>query len=495
MNDAERDAWLREALRHAPDSQALPPRGVSEAILAKARAAARTEQARPARAARVARPNPLAAFWNRLARPPVAAGFATVMVATLVGLMWWDQPMDETLPRRPEAASERAKAQDRSAAPALQSAAPLAKNEASASTSTGGAVPATTEPLPAAANDARDEGAQSRRQQAPGERTTVGDDKAARSLAAEKRKMAGVVGRDDAARDERKVQTPSPFAPLEKERDALAAKPAPTAKKDAATPPPSAAEERTPSDAAVAQSSPAAEAAAAPAAPPAAGRLRAQAEATQPPARRRDDGDGASTSAANGANLDAAKSAPAPTITAAPAAAPAPALRSGALGELREKQASAFGSAPPAATAPGGRAEPAAPMRNEVAAAQRQNKEAAAPLASVLGTIASEPARWSRVSASGDVVALDAGWRDWLVQLDAAAAGRWQPLVGTANADSERDGATTLRLTTAGRPGTVVRLAGTTARIDGPVPGERWQASLPADVAERLRAAAARLPR
>ena len=41
MNDAECDAWLREALRHAPDSDAVPPSGVSEAILLKARAAAR----------------------------------------------------------------------------------------------------------------------------------------------------------------------------------------------------------------------------------------------------------------------------------------------------------------------------------------------------------------------------------------------------------------------------------------------------------------------
>ena len=45
MNDAERDAWLREALRHAPDSDALPPSGVSEAILLKARAAARARGA------------------------------------------------------------------------------------------------------------------------------------------------------------------------------------------------------------------------------------------------------------------------------------------------------------------------------------------------------------------------------------------------------------------------------------------------------------------
>ena len=54
MNDAERDAWLREALRHAPDSDALPPSGVSEAILLKARAARATRRRRrdvPTRAA------------------------------------------------------------------------------------------------------------------------------------------------------------------------------------------------------------------------------------------------------------------------------------------------------------------------------------------------------------------------------------------------------------------------------------------------------------
>ena len=35
-------------------------------------------------------------FWSWLARPPVAAGFASVMAATLVGMLWWDRPMDET---------------------------------------------------------------------------------------------------------------------------------------------------------------------------------------------------------------------------------------------------------------------------------------------------------------------------------------------------------------------------------------------------------------
>jgi len=40
----------------------------------------------------------------------------------------------------------------------------------------------------------------------------------------------------------------------------------------------------------------------------------------------------------------------------------------------------------------------------------------------------------------------------------------------------------------------VVRIDATTVRIDGPATGERWQATLPPPVAERLRASAGRLP-
>ena len=98
MSDTERDAWLREALRHAPDSGALPPRELSETILASARAATRSAQGLPAhRASHMGPKHPLAAFWDWLARPSVAAGFASVLAATLVGLMWWDRPMDEML--------------------------------------------------------------------------------------------------------------------------------------------------------------------------------------------------------------------------------------------------------------------------------------------------------------------------------------------------------------------------------------------------------------
>ena len=67
MNDAERDAWLREALRHAPDAGAAPPPLLSDAILAKARAAAaeaappatpRTRAARPRRRIACSRSGP-----------------------------------------------------------------------------------------------------------------------------------------------------------------------------------------------------------------------------------------------------------------------------------------------------------------------------------------------------------------------------------------------------------------------------------------------------
>lgn len=96
-DDTERDAWLREALRHAPDAQAAPPAALSDAILRHARAATNRERT-PASQRPV---GAWAAAWQWLARPPVAAGFASVMIATLLGLMWWDQPIDPTLARPP----------------------------------------------------------------------------------------------------------------------------------------------------------------------------------------------------------------------------------------------------------------------------------------------------------------------------------------------------------------------------------------------------------
>ena len=92
--DTERDAWLREALRHAPDAQVGPPPALSQLILREAQAKAKTSAAPP-------RPPVAGAlrWWAWLARPSVGAAFASVMAASAVGLLWWDRPPQEHAPR------------------------------------------------------------------------------------------------------------------------------------------------------------------------------------------------------------------------------------------------------------------------------------------------------------------------------------------------------------------------------------------------------------
>lgn len=94
--DEARDPHLRAALRHAPDAQVQAPPQLSELILKEARA-----KARGASPAATPAPTWARRAWDWLARPAVATGFAGVMAATLVGLLWWDQPMDEAMPRAP----------------------------------------------------------------------------------------------------------------------------------------------------------------------------------------------------------------------------------------------------------------------------------------------------------------------------------------------------------------------------------------------------------
>jgi hypothetical protein len=123
--DDLRDAHLLAALRHAPDRDALPPREVSERILAAARAAVR-----PARRTR-------APWWQRLgawlARPQVAAAFGTLAVASLVGVMWStrEPPVGEFVPNAPLAdAANRADQRSTASAPALSAPAEAAKPDA-----------------------------------------------------------------------------------------------------------------------------------------------------------------------------------------------------------------------------------------------------------------------------------------------------------------------------------------------------------------------------
>ena len=112
-DETERDPWLTEALRHAPDAEAAPPAALSDAILREARAsaggvsivgaAARPTPDAPARSATTALTLIWAAAWAWLLRPSVAGSFATLLVAVLVGVMWQGRSPEETLGRAPAA--------------------------------------------------------------------------------------------------------------------------------------------------------------------------------------------------------------------------------------------------------------------------------------------------------------------------------------------------------------------------------------------------------
>jgi len=66
----EHDAWLREALRHAPDASASPPPSLREAILAEARAAARAGSTRqPAASASI--PSPASSTRTKITPPMI----------------------------------------------------------------------------------------------------------------------------------------------------------------------------------------------------------------------------------------------------------------------------------------------------------------------------------------------------------------------------------------------------------------------------------------
>ena len=152
-SSAEHDAYLRSALRHAPDAALAPPDALDDAILRQARSA--TAQADAGSTAPSPSPREhrslapdsglgrilsgLAGAWSWLARPAVASGFAGVMVATLVGVMWWGLPLDEAMPGRyePRAPSAPAASDRDSGAAALRSEPPLAGAPPNSSEATG----------------------------------------------------------------------------------------------------------------------------------------------------------------------------------------------------------------------------------------------------------------------------------------------------------------------------------------------------------------------
>ena len=468
MNDPERDAWLREALRHAPDSGATPPSLLDDAILAKARAAAARPAAAsgPREAARRASANPLLALWDWLARPAVAAGFASVMAATLVGVMWWDRPMDDTIARAP--AVDRIEA-PRAAAPTTRAAIEPAATGAAAA------------PPPVVADAARAQTA--REAPAPARRAKLAETE-----------RAEPPSEAEGSQKERAM----PTAPT---KDKAAAFPAPESLREAPAPAPRTIAVPTPLADAKKESGPLPSTPApAPAPVVAAQRQAPQAAAqvapTQPSLARgrvaKDEAsDAASDRLAGGvAKSGASREASAESkndVTASTGALAAPAARAPAFAQAIEKKANAF---PPEGAA--ARSEAPADARRSFGVA------APAPLAPLLAALAGDASRVSRQSAGGGWLALEPAWRDWLTELAAAGAGHWRA-AGDADRALDADvakpigSAVVLRLD--GRAAATIRIDGTTVQLESLL-GEprRWQAVLAPAAAERLRTSLARLP-
>ena len=555
MSDSERDAWLREALRHAPDSGALPPNGVSEAILAEARAAARS--AAPRRVApRAARANAFAALWAWLAQPPVAAGFASVMAATLVGLMWWDQPMDQTIARAPAPVSDRAGSMPTGSMQADSARPPSTQPIVAEPGSTSAGAMASSETrrrssaadTPGRAVDAKEVAA------APAIPPTLKNDERASEGKLQAKRPSDAPAPFPASEQQRESEkatvTVSPgreAAKKEADLDGLRADAMTQPSAPPAAPAPMLRQAPSAQPEATAAAKPAAVVGAA--APAPAARMQSSGIAAAPAPAAPFQGSGITSetsdaSPAGRADASLAKSAAAPPRAAAPARDAAPpsarnandavqdaltspaerVQRQRALADSRDKDVAALAPAP---SAP-------APFRNEIArsradAATRPATAAkSAPPSSVIAAIAAEPDRWSRQTAAGDV-ALEPGWRRWLAELDAATSGRWRSTgpggaaadsndraaanrLGTptdrasradaaTGADPARDRATsdrptTLRLVDANRAAVVIRVDGATVHVDttSQSGAERWQATLDPAATDALRSAARRLP-
>ncbi len=461
--DGARDAWLSEALRHAPDSNAAPPPTLSKAILAEARAAAARPTSAPPKRAHVGGRtlgDVLGSWWMALARPPIAAAFASVMAATIVGLMWWDRPMDEAMPRPSSVATDPVAAVP---APSVAAAPPPAPAPAPAPTSNDRA---TTAPTPsklqsAAPTDRVAPAAAARKTEAP-----------AAFASSDKQREARRAGLDEAKKD----AAPSSFAgpatpPVRQAENAKAAGALSTAAPVATTAP----AETTPkiSPAAAPAAAPVPALVPAPATPLDAGRLVGQAR-SDAAADRRDRAMAKSTAPGRE---------PGPSGNAATRQRPSANERETADAFERDKSADA---AAPEASAP------------RIAPEFRSERPAtvSSPLVPLLDAVARDPLRWSRQTAAGGTAAIDPAWHDWLADLDVAAAGRWRASDPRPSAleDERHDGAS-LRLFLDGRAAAIVRLDGQTVRLDallGAAP-EHWQASLAPAAAARLATGRAQL--
>ena len=474
----EHDAWLREALRHAPDASAAPPPSLRDAILAEARAAARTADAART-AASVSLLDRALALWSWLARPQVAAGFASVMAATLVGMLWWDRPMDETMvppPSSPTVSAPR---------PAPEQGPAAGEKDASAANAERAAAPPADRTRELARSPSADSAP---RDTAPAPAKTAPPQVAAEALAATeaaRRQQAARATADQRmrAQADAKPVAKSEEATAERKDDKLKRARPPSAgmaPAAATTPTPSAARPAAEAPTPFPARSPAeAETATRQAAPAAASPLPATPSAQQPaPAQSRAEPFALEKKAESGERESAvakARSAAPPAELRAPAAGT---LGGAALDSSEASTAGRIAAQNAAESGPRQRIVPAVSSTR--------------PMAPLLSALASEETRWSRRLASGGSVAVDAALRAWLAQVQAAAP-RWQAV---ADRSARRDAPTAalsspptvLRLERDGAAGAIVQLEDGGVLFD-PLSGSAWFAPLPPEVVARLRAA------
>lgn len=460
---AEHDAYLRSALRHAPDAALVPSEALNEAILKQARSAA----ARPsvpasgagAAASSSGRALPrdwgtrawrrLASVWMWFGQPAVATGFAGLMVATLVGVMWWDRPLDEALPQR----AERPAVADR-LAPASAS---VADRLAAAS------APATARPTaPSAADAGADAQArepervqQNRAEATPDPRRLSMRDGSAPSKAPA-RAATGPSARTQGA------EAPSRSAATAPNPSALTTAPAPPPPTPAVSPP-----EQSP-QAFPRFADPSVDAS-----------TRARDRTVEPNAA------GAGPAAKSGLALGA---------PATPAAAPS------SRGALRSRDITA--NAPTESRTDQRRevqmAESTAPERMALnpLAKSAQVVAATSPLPALRAALAAEPGRWTWIGDDGTVRPSSPELQRWLARLEAAtlvstddpspaasAADRQEP--STADRQGPERTVTLLR---DGERHTTLRLGVAVEAIPQQSPGRRWQARLSPSAAAALRA-------
>jgi hypothetical protein len=487
--DEARDAHLREALRHAPDAAVGAPPALSSAILRQAREASAPRRPGSSRPAPKRFGSAWSRLWSWLAQPSVATGFAGLMVATLVGLMWWDQPMDETrIEARAPAAARGARVPSPAPSPVLAPVpAPDAGLQAPAAPSTAAtpepaqvaqATPAVAaspapasarKPVPAPATSAELEQPKRADKASAGapERSRSDSDSAQRSAAA--RSVGPSAAKSDADAGAKSTSSSNAAAAAGTGADGQV-----NAKARATAP----SEAETPADSGT-QRSEAAPATAGAARVVEPGRIADAVASPVTPASPLESKRAPDRSVAR-PDLPREGRAPAAQAKAAPELAAAAGDTAATTSVAKPPVASARLSAPAAMPPPPASAAPS--TRN--------------PVGSLRSAIDAAPQAWTWQRGSGPPQPLNDALRAWLAQLDTAAAPHWQ--AAAARGDSGAAPARPLRLFRLGQPHTTVTVDADGARLEttseasmaASTPGTvSARAALSPDATARLRAA------